>query len=395
MLIRNKEANAVGLGYHPRLLQGPMSLPAGNALAAASTPYTQGIYMRPNQGNQGTIPAGAPLCSCPDIWIAGLNPVANFQTALATSQSYATQSANTITKGGPNYIYVRGKNGSTIPRTTKVMLYGLPCAVIQWPAEWAKYAIPTDIDHPDGKPPIYDSSIVNLAAGSIGVAANTFVWANPQNPPAGSDHYCLITWLDNDSNPFPNVFSQLDMSALVTNNLQFGWRNVGLADGTAPTVQISTQLIIPDDVTPGSREYSLQVTNSGFPPNTDNTGWTISLSCSQTDDKGNPITINNAAMPDINRFIGVRCWLSPGYSATITVNLYRNRGPAAPSTASLEVEPAYYSDGSSKELQEALDRGLVDFALSHAVHQAYRGTSANGIRPRPLVLLGADGVRIK
>jgi hypothetical protein len=137
------------------------------------------------------------------------------------------------------------------------------------------------------------------------------------------------------------------------------------------------------------------VTNSGFPPNTDNTGWTLSLSCSQTDDKGNPITINNAAMPDINRFIGVRCWLSPGYSATITVNLYRNRGPVAPATASLEVEPTGSASGTSRVLHEAQVPGVVESAHKHAVHQAYRGTSANGIRPRPLVLLGADGVRIK
>jgi hypothetical protein len=396
MLIVSKESATVGHGYHARLLRGPAVLPHAEPLnVAATTNYNKGIYMRPNQGNQGTVPAGSPLCSCPDIWIAGSTPVANFQSALATAASYATQSIDSITQGSPNYLYVRGKNGTAIPRTTQVQLYGVPNAAIQWPGNWANFAIPTDIEFQDGTPPTYTSSIVNLAPGNIGVAANTFVWANPQPPTNGSSHYCLITWLNNDGNAFPDVLTQLDMSALVTNNLQFGWRNVAMVSAQSPTIQINTQLIIPDDVTPGSREYSLQVTNTGFAPNTGNNGWTFSLSCSQTDSKGNPISIVNTAMPGLNHFVGVRCWLEPGYNATLTINLYRNNGPVALPGASLDITPAYYSDGTVKETEEALQRGLVDFALSHALHSAYRGATNASIRPRPLVSLGADGLRIK
>jgi hypothetical protein len=293
------------------------------------------------------------------------------------------------------YFYVRVIFGATVPCSTKVMLYGVPCAVIQWPSNWANFAIPTDQDHPDGTPPIYASSIVNLAPGSIGVAADTFVWANPQQPPAGSDHYCLITWLNNANNPFPDVFTQLDMSALVTNNLQFGWRNVSMQSAQSPTISITTQLTIPDDLSPGSREYSLLVTNLGFPVNTDGTGWTLSLSCSRLDSKGTPISINNANMPAVNSFIGPKCWLEPGFSASVTVSLNRNNGPQAPSTAQLDITPTYFSDGTSRELDEALQRGLVDFGLSHALHSAYRGGEGANIRPRPAILLGADGLRIK
>lgn len=391
MLIVSRKPATVG---HGRLLRGPAVLPSVNAQGLSAT-YNQGIYMRPNQNNDGTVPAGSPLCSCPDIWIGGLNPVNNYQSALATATSYATQSGDSITQGGPNYLYVRGKNGTAIPRTTKVQLYGVPCAAIQWPGNWVNFAIPTDLDHPDGTPPIYTSSMVNLAPGNIGVAADTFVWANPQPPTDGSSHYCLITWLNNDSNPFPDVFTQLDMSALVTNNLQFGWRNVAMQSAQSPTIQISTQLIIPDDVTAGSREYSLQVTNNGFAANTDNNGWTFSLSCSRVDSKGNPISISNTAMPEKAHFVGVRCWLEPGYSATLTLNLYRNNGPVSQAGASMDVTPAYYSDGTQAELEEALQRGLVDFAMSHALHSAYRGGTTADIRPRAVVLLGADGLRIK
>ncbi|PTR23346.1 hypothetical protein [Pseudomonas sp. GV085] len=390
MLIVSKSPAAVG---HGRLLRGPAALPSIDVQSLAAT-YSQGIYMRPNQSNEGTVPAGSPLSACPDIWIAGM-PVPNYQSALATATSYATQSADNITQGHPNYIYIRGKNGTAIPRTTKVQLYGVPCAAIQWPSNWANFSIPTDQDHPDGTPPIYVSSMVNLGAGTIGVAADTFVWANPQPPTDGSSHYCLITWLNNANNPFPDVLTQLDMSALITNNLQFGWRNVSMQSAQSPTIQISTQLIIPDDVSAGSREYSLQVTNNGFAPNTDGRGWTFDLTCSRTDAKGKSISIVNTAMPDQGHFVGVRCWLEPGYSATLTLNLYRNSGPVSLPGASMDITPAYYSDGTKAELEEALQRGLVDFALSHALHSAYRGGTTADIRPRPVVLLGADGLRIK
>lgn len=388
MLIVSRKPAIVG---HGRVLRGPSALPAVDTQSLIAT-YNQGIYLRPNQSNTGTVPAGSPLCACPDIWIAQ-TPVNG--SSLTTAASYATQSNASITQGTANYLYVRGKNGATVPTTTKVMLYGVPCAVIQWPSNWANFAIPTDQDHPDGTPPIYASSMVNLAPGSIGVAADTFVWANPQQPPAGSDHYCLITWLNNANNPFPDVFTQLDMSALVTNNLQFGWRNVSMQSAQSPTISITTQLTIPDDLSPGSREYSLLVTNLGFPANTDGTGWTLSLSCSRLDSKGTPISINNANMPAVNSFIGPKCWLEPGFSASVTVTLNRNNGPQAPSTAQLDITPTYFSDGTSRELDEALQRGLVDFGLSHALHSAYRGGEGANIRPRPAILLGADGLRIK
>ncbi|WP_087500120.1 hypothetical protein [Pseudomonas sp. SID14000] len=386
MLIVTKNPPVVG---HGQVLRGPTVQSLGRAAALSGT-YDKGIYLRPNLNSDGTVPARSPLSASPDIWIAGTEPVANFQTALATANSYATQSPGTITQGTPNYIYVRGRNGAAVSSTTKVQLYGVPCASIQWPSEWAKYGIPTDRDHPDGTQPYYDSSIVSLASSSIGVASDTFVWSNPQPPGGGSDHYCFITWMNNAGNPFPDVFTQLDMSALITNNLQFGWRNVSMQSGRSPTRQMSSQLIIPSDVTAGSREYSLQITNLGFPA----TGWTLTMSCSQPDSTGKPIAINNVAMPPAGQFVGVRCTLDPGYSALLTINLYRNNGPDSQPGAALDITPTYYADGTPRELQEALDRGLVDFAMSHALHRAYAATEVADIRPRPVVLLGADGLHV-
>ena len=386
MLIVTKNPPVVG---HGQVLRGP-SVQAPSRIAALQGAYDKGIYLRPNLSSEGTVPASSPLSASPDIWIAGTQPVANFLTALATPNSYAQQSPGTITQGTPKYIYVRGRNGAAVSSSTKVLLYGVPCASIQWPSEWAKYGIPTDRDHPDGTNPHYDSSIVNLASSSIGVTADTFVWSNPQPPTGGSDHYCFITWMNNAGNPFPDVFSQLDMAALITNNLQFGWRNVSMQSGRSPTRQMASQLIIPSDVTAGSREYSLQVTYMGVPT----TGWTLSMSCSQLDSKGNKIAIDNVAMPALGQFVGVRCTLSPGFSALLTLNLYKNNGPDSQPGASIDITPTYFSDGSPQELQEALDRGLVDFAMSHALHRAYAGTEGADIRPRPVVPLGADGLHV-
>lgn len=383
MLLTSKSAHNVGVGYDPRVRLGPRILPRPRVAATANT--FNGMYSRPNLNNGGAVPAQGALCTCPDIWIGGVQPVANFQTALATTGSYATQSGNTVTRGKPNYIYVRAVNGMSTPQSTQVQLYALPCGVIQWPSQWQNYAIPTDIEHDPTQPPVYASSINNLAIGAIGVAQDTFVWANPTPPPPGSDHYCLISWLNNPQSPFPDVFTQLDMANLVLNNLGFGWRNVSMVDGRQATVQMQTQLDIPSNISGGSTQYFIVVTPTGFP-----SGWAVEMSCSQTDAKGQPIAIPYQQLPtQVGAFIGVYCWLDPGFSATLTFSLYQNSAGAPAPGAILGVQVQYVS--APHELERALGLGVVDHVMSQALTKAFAHLSHIG--PVKAVPLGADNMR--
>jgi hypothetical protein len=82
MLLKSKSSHTVGIGYDPRIRFGARTLPRPRLTLAADASTTfNGLYMRPNFDNGGTVPATGSLCTCPDIWIAGTTPVANFPAA--------------------------------------------------------------------------------------------------------------------------------------------------------------------------------------------------------------------------------------------------------------------------------------------------------------------------
>jgi hypothetical protein len=379
MLLKSKSSPAIAIGYDPGVRLGTRPMPPPKFAAQAAATYS-GIYCRPNLQNGGTIPASGPLCTCPDIWISGTRPIANFQTVLATSASYATASVDTIQQGQANYIYVRGMNGALLPLSTQVQLFASPAGIILWPALWKQRPIPTDIDYQPPNPPVYASNIDNLAAGAIGVAQNAFVWSDPEPPPPGSDHYCLISWMNNASNPFPDAPGPLELSHLIANNLGFGFRNVSLQSGSSPTVQLVTQIEIPVSVPPGSRQYYILIFPSGFP-----SGWQVSLSCSQTDTKGNPIAIPQQIIPPPPaKYLGIYAWLDPGFSATVTINCYQN-GAEPATNATLQMQVMYLAE--PQEIKRALALGIIDFAMSRALESAFRGF---GIAPSPVCPLGFD-----
>lgn len=195
--------------------------PRPRAYASASPPSPISIYLRPNLGSTGAVPAPPPLSTCPDIWVAGSLPMPNFQAALAAPASYQQQSLEPIVPGVDYYVYVRGMNGGTAVQSVSVTLYFAPSNLLEWQSIWGSNVIPTDGGSAT-------ASITAVAPGQVGVADAAFVWRNVPPPPPGSDHYCLIAQLNdaNDSNPFPDVGDSFDMGELVANNLGWGWLNV-------------------------------------------------------------------------------------------------------------------------------------------------------------------------
>jgi hypothetical protein len=338
--------------------RGPVALPRPRALQATST--FNGIYLRPNSDNTGTTPAGGPYCTSPDIWLAGTTPVANYQTALATDQSYGAASSNNIYSGQSNILYLRGKNGSTVTKTINATLYYAPSGIIQSPSWWQNNIIKTDAGMPT-------ANIVNLAPGVVGVCDATFVWQNPVPPPPGSDHYCLFAQFNdaNNSNPFPNVETPLDMGALIMNNLGWGWRNTSMIAST-PTWSFSEPLTIPSDY-PTTQAYSVYISPVGF------VGWTAEFYCSQTDAKGNKIALGRTTVTQDGVLLGVsQAILDPGFTGLLTVNMYspNGQGPAAGSSVPVSCN---YVTSSTAELHEAVARGLVDAGFMHRLRRSCPG----------------------
>lgn len=274
---------------------GPKMVATPRTAQAAST--FNGIYMRPNLNNGGTVPSGGPLCQCPDIWPDGTQPIANFQTALATTQSYQTQSPSTIAVLASNNLYVRGANGASTDQSVNVTLYYANSALIQHPSYWENNIIPTDQGNSS-------ANITNLAPGAIGVADQTFVWQNA-SPPSGSGHCCLIAQFNDasNSNPLPDPGTQLDMSQLLLNNLGWGWLNVSFVvppSGFA-SWEFSTSLSVPANF-PSATNYDILVSPVGY------TGWSVGFQCSQTDSNNNPITLNKTPITGDGQNYGKTCW---------------------------------------------------------------------------------------
>lgn len=317
-------------------------------LAAASTTFN-GTFLRPNLSADGSIPASGPFYTSPDIWISGTQPID--PSTIITDASYGTQSGNNIALNETNYLYVRGKNGSSTAQTNTVQMYYAASSLIQWPSDWQNNVIQTDQGSPT-------STITNLAAGAIGVAANTFQWTNVPPVPAGSDHYCVFAQLNdaNDDNPFPTIGSTVDMSALITNNLGWGWRNTVEVAGA--TFSFNQMLTIPANLQAGT--YMLYVQPKGY------VGWQVGFTCSQLDSHGNAITMAPTTITTNGQFVGVPCYLEPGFSGSISLNLTQGNAPAANNGDTVSLNISYQTQDAA-EAMRALFEGLVDWKVQRAL----------------------------
>jgi hypothetical protein len=310
-----------------------------------------GVYMRPNLQSNGEVPAQGTLCTSPDIWVAGMTPVANWQTALATSASYTADSGNNVTLNVDNYFYLRACNGLTTAQDRTVALYYAPSNVIQEPSRWEPNVILTDQGNTA-------ANIRALPAGAVGVGDQTFVWPRVPPPPGGADHYCLIAQVNDaqNSNPLPSVENLLDLSALVTNNLGFGWKNLNLVPYNGVAFEYSEMLTIPLNA-PRRTNYSIGVAPVGW------VGYYVTITCSQTDANGNPISLNTAKIVQDGAGLVVPvCPLEAGFNASINVVITNpdNRGGPAPN-AKVPLSCSYAPSSSTSEAAEAVRRGLVDW----------------------------------
>ncbi len=329
----------------------------------SNVPTFNGVYMRPNLQSTGTVPASGPLSSSPDIWIAGTRPVPNFQTALATQSSYATDPGNNVQEHADNYIYLRAVNGTSSPQTKTIQVYFAPSGVIQWPSYWEPNVLLTDQGN-------QSANIANLAPGAVGVGDQTFIWPNVPPPPAGSDHYCLIAQVNDaqNSNPAPSVDTVLDLGALIQSNLGFGWRNTNLVPGAQPSFEFSQNLTIPLNV-PGIENYTISVAPVGW------VGFHVSMTCSQADANGQPIVLTTTKIVQDGAGLAAPvCPLAPGFNASLNVVVTNPDGVRGPVAGAQVPLSCHYSPAArTAEAAEAVRRGLVDWAFMYSLCRADGG----------------------
>lgn len=321
-----------------------------NAVILDASTTFNGIYMRPSIANGGTIPATGDFCFCPDIWPSGTTPINNFTTALATSDSYNTNSPSTLDLGQTNLFYIRAYNGGTAASSVAITVYYVPDAIIQWPSEWQNNIIQTDQGNTSG-------SITNLAPGTVGVSPQTWAWPNVPSPPNGSDHYCIITQMVQPgiSNPFPSITSQLDLSALIMNNLQWGWHNLPNMVAQTNVWSYTTSLQVTSDMQPGT--YQIIVNPIGF------VGWQIGFTCTEVDSNGNQIQLDPTFITANNNGYASMNYLAAGYSAMVTVSMYNPNNVAQSPQNNAPIQANFLHTGPNA--QEAIDRGLVNWRATN------------------------------
>lgn len=178
-------------------------------------------FLRPNLQSQGEVPPEGELCLSPDIWCAGIHPMANFQEALATQESYGMLSVEPLVENKKNYFYVRCKNGSSeLVEQLQVKLYYTRATIICWPSEW----IEMDTDNSQAT---HINVIESIPAGEVGVVQAPFVWDFHTRPQTG-DEYCFIAQLFSDlyPNPKPSVQKPIYIAAMLTNGLLWAEQNI-------------------------------------------------------------------------------------------------------------------------------------------------------------------------
>jgi hypothetical protein len=339
-----------------------------------------GVYLRPSVDNGGNVPASGNLCFSPDIWISGTTPIN--PATLATTDSYGQISQDNIAFGQTNFIYVRAANGTTAPLSRTVQLYYAPSSVIQWPSNWMNNLIPTDQTDAQGHPALI-TNITNLGAGAIGVADNVFQWANVPELPAGADHYCLFAQLNdaNNSNPFPDPMTQIDMAVLIKNNLAWGWRNTAEVAGNVASWSNQVGLNVPANQPAG--QYRLFVM-----PSAGYIGWSVAFQCSQNGADGQPISMPPTLITSAGQLAGITCNLNPGFNASITVSMFQNGAPASPTGSKISLTATYFPK-TGQEVTRAIGAGLVDWRLQQRLRNAF-----GGITPLPEIALGAQHYKV-
>lgn len=285
----------------------------------------ENVYMRPNLENVGNVPALGTMSDSPDIWISGIEPVADYQNVLASDENYMQDCKTGVTAGMTNYIYVRAKNGGNEKMTKNVSLFYAQSNAIQWPSNWKDNRIGTDVSE------MNKVMLNDIMPGEVKVGDRPFVWEKTPKPD-NDTHFCLIAQINDDqnSNPFPEIWSALDMAALVADNLQWGWRNIQTFDsGSIIKTSYSFNLTVPIDISDDICEFRCLVSPENLK------GFQIEFSCSQTDSRGNKIALEKTEIiQDHDQILGCKCYLARGYAALITVYLYNDNKQSVPKNAS-------------------------------------------------------------
>ncbi len=331
------------------------------AIGTPSVTTYDGIFLRNNLSSKGTSPAAAPFNQCPDI-IQSDTPIPAFAEELVTPTSLEQTYNTEPVLAAPNYYYVRGANGATKQVSGSVSLYWAPAQVFNFPVAWQNNPMTTS----GGA----SSAPISAAPGHATVGSSAFVWT----PPAltSSTYFNVIAQASGSATPVPVpvVGSWMDLGALLSENLGFGFRNQAMVDGTAACWIHRQVLSVPASFT-ASETLQVMVTASGM------SGARVGFLCDQFTAAGElleltPTTINGDGV------FGTTLTLDPGYTANLVVQGWIPEGVTVAPGATLTLEFTYKPTGAD-EIAKAMELGLLDTQRNALVARVL------GVSPQPVV----------
>lgn len=186
-----------------------------------------GIVLRDDLGERGMVPRNV-MANSPDIIVAGTTPLPDPRMLTEPGQ-YDSIVDQGFRIGMPNYIYVRGKNGTSGSLSGRWNLYQAMPNILPWPFLWDWNAIATSAG--DRNPGFA------IEAGAIGVTTDPFAWV----PPDVSEHYGLIAIAETPGQPNPlrDVADITSLAEALSCNANVAQRNVWTLRG--PQSQIIFQ----------------------------------------------------------------------------------------------------------------------------------------------------------
>jgi hypothetical protein len=183
------------------------------------------LHLRSNFSDTGVYPTGGTLSRCPDIIPSGTAPVSNPEDTFITN-NWDKDMGQDLTINAPNYLYVRGQNLGTATTDGVINLYYSPANLILYPANWRENQLQTSGGQKD-------ILVRDVANGGKFVTSDAFKWV-PES--ISGTHYCLIGVAGTERHPneIPNIDAIDDFAKFISENPNYGWRNVTLTSKNAP-----------------------------------------------------------------------------------------------------------------------------------------------------------------
>jgi hypothetical protein len=338
-------------------------------LGTAST--YNGFYLRDNLASNGQVPALAPYNQCPDI-IQSSTPISDPQDTLSTPASW-NEIYQTAPMPGENYYYVRGLNGSQSNFQGELSLFCIPAELLLFPSLWKNSPLQTGSGS--------ETVTVGAAVGHIGVGDQPFVmtWPSAAAQAASSTFASFIA--QNTASPIPTISSWIEMSQLMTQQLNFGWRNAVAFDPIANGGTMLHQMGVSIPATVGeSASLQLILTSYGF------VGDTVAIIADRYTPEQKAIQIQPTQITSDGQAIGIQITLDPGFSANLTVQYWNTSKnvPAAGSGITLSVNYLV----PEQQYERALSAGVLDSRYSNAVAHSL-GQLQQGVTPQQVAPVGA------